>query len=76
MIIIESHGPRKIGELFTLPQFQDGPTGNTRAVIIREATEQEYIDDCLADPTCPPESRRLMILTGRTDIYWYAVETD
>ena len=62
MIIVESWAPREIGERLTLPQFQDGPTGNTRAIIIREATEQEYIDDCLADPTCPPESRHLMVL--------------
>ena len=75
-MIVESTTPRLIGEELILPQFEYGPAGTTKARIVRQATEQEYIDDCLADPTLPDSNRDLMVLTNDPNLRWYEVATD
>ena len=75
-MIVESKYPREIGEIFDLPEFEVGHSRTVRVQIMREATEEEYIADCLADPTLPEESRNLMVVTGRKDLHWYEVHTD
>jgi hypothetical protein len=75
-MIVESTEPRVIGSTVDIPMMEVGTSPNARGKIKRTATEEEYIADCLADPTCPEETKPLLVVTGSTDLFWYEVETD
>lgn len=74
-MIVESTRPREIGEEFYLGFDESTPTG-VRGKVLREATEEEYVADCLADPTLPEYSRKLTVVTGRKDLWWYEISVD
>lgn len=75
-MIIESRVLKTVGDTVRLALFQRGPNSFTQAKIVRAATEQEYVDDCLADPGFPEESRHLTVVTNAPNLYWYEVSTD
>lgn len=75
-MIVESISRRLIGEEFILPEFEYGIGRKTKAKIMREATETEYIQDCLADPSMPDSSRHLMVVTNDPNRFWYEVSAD
>ena len=75
-MIIESTRERTMGEVFDLPRLERGPSPTARAKIVGVATEQEYLDDCLADPSLLPECLHLMVLTNDPNRFWYRVEVD
>lgn len=74
---MESLEPRIIGSVVDLPEFEYGSNQRTiPARVKRVATEQEYIDDCLADPRLPEDSRRFMVVKNEPNRWWYEVEVD
>lgn len=75
-MIVESITKRQIGEVFILPEFECGVSRCVPASIMREATEQEYIDDCLSDPSLPASSKVLMVITNNPKLFWYEVLVD
>jgi hypothetical protein len=75
-MIVESTEERIIGSVLDIPEFEEGASRFVRAKIKRVATEAEYIADALSDPNCPEETKPLLILTGRTDLFWYEVQPD
>ncbi len=74
--MIESRIPRKIGEVLDLPEYELGESPVVRAKIVREATEEEYVVDSLADPNLSEDSRLRTHVTGALDRWWYEVEVD
>lgn len=75
-MMIESRTKRSTGGRPLLPKFEIGLTEVVPATILREVTEQEYIDSCLSDPACPEETKPLMVVTNDPGRWWYEVSVD
>ncbi len=75
-MIVESTCKRLIDEVLEISEFELGTSATVRGRIMRKATEQEYINDCLQDPTCPEDTKKLLTITNNPNRYWYEVHVD
>lgn len=75
-MLIETTVPLNIGDQVPVFKFEVGVSHSIPGVVTRLATEEEYVNDCLADPELPEDSRHLMVVTGDSNKFWYEVSVD
>lgn len=73
-MIVESVIERAVGDECDLYEHEFGDSQVVRARVVRVATEEEYVESCLADPLLPEASRPLTVVTGEEGRWWYEVE--